>query len=355
MKAFVAVNRGQFEIRDVPVPAIGDDDILIKLKTAAICGGDVHIYDGAMDPLRGYPITMGHENAGVIAKKGRNVSDRWQIGDRVTSENTLSVCGTCYSCVTGEYVACQNRVGMGIAADGVLAEYIKIPGELLRMVPNCIFKIPDNVSFEEAPLLEPAANGYKAVFQEGHLMAGENVMITGAGALGLYSAHMASIGGAAHVILLVRSSTAKDKITAAMKMGVTDVLFSDEQEKTADKINKLTNGFGLDLVIETSGDAAVMDMCLRMVHTLGRVVRIAIGNKPYNYGLDSITLRSVQLIGHLGYNTISWINTINLAAQGKLDLRSIVTHKITLDEAVKGFDMMVSREAGKVIIVIDKN
>src|SRR5512136_2654940 len=125
MKAFVAVDKGKYEIRQVPVPVIGDDDILIKLKTAAICGSDVHIYDGSMDPLCGYPVIMGHENAGVIARVGKNVSGRWNVGDRVTSENTVSVCGTCYSCVTGDHVACENRKGMGIGADGILAEYVK--------------------------------------------------------------------------------------------------------------------------------------------------------------------------------------------------------------------------------------
>lgn len=352
MRAFVGVGRGQFEMQDVPVPEIGDDDILIQLKAAAICGSDVHIYDGSMDPLCGYPVIMGHENAGIIVKRGKNVAERWQVGDRVTSENTVDVCGSCYACITGDYVACEERKGMGIAADGILAEYVKIPGKLLRQVPDCIFKIPDNVSFEEAPLLEPAANGYKAIFQEGRLMGGENVVVTGAGAIGLYSAHMAAIGGAAHVILMVRKSTAKDKIATALKMGVTDVIYSDEPEACAEEVSRLTDGFGADLVAETTGVPAVMNTALGLLHVKGRLVRIAINDTPYGYGLNSITLRSIEVIGHMGYNTVSWRNTINLASQGKLDLTSIVTHRISLEESGHGFDMMVSREAGKVIVTM---
>lgn len=352
MKAFVAKARGQFELMEVPVPEIGDDDILIKVKAAAICGSDMHIYDGSMDPLCGYPVIMGHENAGVIEKLGRNVKG-WEVGQRVVSENTVSVCGKCYSCLTGEYVACERRVGMGIAADGVLAEYIKIPGDLLRMEPCCIYKIPDNLSFQEAVLLEPAANGYKAVFQEGRLKAGENVIVSGFGALGAYSAHMASIGGAARVILLVRRSTSQQKIDIARSMGVTDVLFSDEPEEALDAIMRITDGFGADLAIETTGAAHVLKICIDALHTHGRVVRIAIQDKPYGYGLDNITLRSIELIGHMGYNSISWINTINLARRGKLDLTSIVTHQVSLDDVKKGFDLMASRKAIKVVVNID--
>lgn len=353
MRAFVAVGRGQFELRQVPVPEVGDDDILIRVKAAAICGSDVHIYDGHMDPLCGYPVIMGHENAGVIVKKGKHVSERWQVGDRITSENTVDTCGTCYACITGDYVACENRRGMGIGADGVLADYVLIPGKILRQVPDVIFHIPDNISFEQAPLMEPAANGYKAVFQEGRMMAGEYVVVSGAGALGLYSAHMAALGGAARVALLVRRSTDPGKLDIARKMGVTDVLYSDDPDQAAAQMAQLTGGFGADLFVETTGVPAVLNLGLRMLHVKGRAVRIAINGTPYGYGLDDITLRSIELIGHMGYNTISWRNTISLARKGKLDLTSIVTHTIPLEECAHGFDMMVSRQAGKVIVRMD--
>ena len=355
MKAFVAVARGTYELREVPVPQIGDDDILIQVRTGAICGSDVHIYAQEMDPLCGYPTIMGHENAGVIVKKGRNVSDKWKIGDRVTSENTIEVCGECYACSTGDYVTCEHRKGMGVGADGCFAEYVKIPGKLLNMMPNCIFRIPDNVSFEEAPLLEPAANGYKAVFQEGNLMAGECVLIAGAGALGLYSAHMASIGGASRVILMVRRSTQTTKIETAKKMGVTDVVFSDNPNDTRNEILRLTEGAGADLAIEATGSPGVLNQCLGAVRVHGRVVRISINNQPFGYGLDSLTLRSVSVIGHMGYDTISWKNTIRLAEAGKLDLRSVVTHVLPLEETKTGFEKMLSREAGKVILRVTES
>lgn len=185
------------------------------------------------------------------------------------------------------------------------------------------------------------------------MMAGEYVVVSGAGALGLYSAHMAALGGAARVALLVRRSTDPGKLDIARKMGVTDVLYSDDPDQAAAQMAQLTGGFGADLFVETTGVPAVLNLGLRMLHVKGRAVRIAINGTPYGYGLDDITLRSIELIGHMGYNTISWRNTISLARKGKLDLTSIVTHTIPLEECAHGFDMMVSRQAGKVIVRMD--
>lgn len=350
MKAFVAVSRGNYRIQDVPIPEIGDDDILIQMKTAAICGSDVHVYKGEMDPLCGYPVIMGHENAGIIVKKGKNVHPRWQVGDRVVSENTIEVCGTCYACATGDYVACEHRKGMGIGADGCFAEYVKIPGELLKRMPDCIFHIPDNVGDEEAPLIEPAANAYKVVFQEGKLMAGEMVLVTGAGAIGVLCAHMAAVGGAARVILMVRHSTSPNQIEIARQLGVTDVVYSDAPKAALEVIQKITDGQGVDLAVETTSSPDVLHQCTQLVRVKGRIVRIAIGGSPYSYGLDEITLRSLVLIGHMGYDTVSWRNTIRLAKEGKLNLKAIITHRIPFMETKKGFDMMVNRKAGKIIL-----
>ena len=352
MKAFLAIDRETHEIRDIPIPEIGDRDILIQMKAAAICGSDVHIYDGSMDPLCGYPVIMGHENAGVIVKIGKDAPGDWKVGDRVTSENTVTVCGKCYSCMTGEYVACEERTGFGVAADGCFAEYIKISGDILSFAPQCLMKIPDNLSFEEAVLLEPAANAYKSVIQEGGLIAGENILIAGAGTFGTYCAHMASIGGAAKVVMLIRRSTIPEKIEIAKKMGVTDFIYSDDDAEARAEAARLTDGFGFDLAIETTTSPHILNYCIETLHTHGRCVRIAIGGKPYNYSMDSITLRSIKLMGHLGYNPISWRNVMNLSAAGKVDLKTPVTHVFPLEQTDEGFKVMCSRQAEKVIIKI---
>lgn len=354
MRAFVARGRKDFAVIDVPKPKIGDYDVLVRVKTAAICGSDLHIYDGSMDPLCGYPVIMGHENAGVIEEVGARVKG-WKVGDRVTSENTVSVCGTCYSCRIGEYVACEKRTGFGIAADGCFAEYVKIPGEILSLEPDCLMRIPDRVSFEEAPLLEPAANAYKSVFQEGELMAGETVLVTGAGTFGAYCAHMAKLGGASCIGALVRKSTDPKKIEIMKAMGATDILYSDEEpEKLKEEMDGCTRGYGFDLAVETSGAGKILDLCIKSVHTHGRIVRVAISDAPFNYSINLLTLRSVRLIGHLGYNALSWHNVMNLAKKGMLDLHTVVTRTVSLDQIREGFDALVDRKEEKVLVRISE-
>ncbi len=354
MKAFVAKGRNDYQIMDVPMPELGSRDVLVRVKCAAICGSDLHIYDGSMDPLCGYPVIMGHENAGVVEWVGKDAPGGFKIGDRVTSENTVSVCGACYSCQTGDYAACENRKGFGIAADGSFAEYIKIPGDMLALQPDSLMKIPDNVSFEEAVLMEPAANAYKSVFQEGGLMAGETALVTGAGTFAAYCAHMAALGGASCVAVLARRSTSPKKLEIMKKMGATDILYADDEpEKLEKELARCMGGYGFDLAVETTGASLVLDYCIKAVHTQGRVVRIAISDEPFQHSLNPLTLRSVKLMGHLGYTPVSWHNVMNLAAKGMLDLRTVVTKTVSLEQVKEGFDALAARKEEKVLVRMD--
>lgn len=353
MKAFVARGRNDYEIMDVPMPELGSRDVLVRVKCAAICGSDLHIYDGSMDPLCGYPVIMGHENAGVVEWVGEDAPGGWKVGDRVTSENTVSVCGACYSCQTGDYAACEQRRGFGIAADGSFAEYIRIPGDMLALQPDCLMKLPDNVSFEEAVLMEPAANAYKSVFQEGELMAGETVLITGAGTFAAYCVHMAALGGASCIAVLVRKSTSPKKLEIVKRMGATEILYADEEpEKREKELARCTGGYGFNLAVETTGASSVLDCCIRSVHTQGRVVRVAISDAPFQYSMNMLTLRSVKLIGHLGYNPVSWHNVMNLAEKGMLDLHTVVTKIVSLEQVKEGFEALKARKEEKVLVTM---
>ena len=145
------------------------------------------------------PVVLGHEFSGVIAKKGKNVK-KWQVGDRVVSDNTGYVCGECFACATGKYLMCPERKGIGYGMDGGFTDYVKINGDLLERNPKSLFRIPDNVSFEEAAILDPICNAYKAVVQESSIMPGEDIVIFGVGPLGLFSVQIAKIMGCANII-----------------------------------------------------------------------------------------------------------------------------------------------------------
>lgn len=353
MKGLVLYECGKTELREVDKPVCGKKDIIIKVESAAICGGDVHFYNGTLD-LGSYPIIMGHEFAGTIAEMGPDADGYWKVGDRVVSENTASVCGRCPSCEKGNFVNCPERRTLGCDEDGAFTQYVKIPGELLEVYKNCLFRLPESISTEVAPLLEPAANAYMAVIQEGQIMPGENVVVFGAGALGLFSVQMAKIAGAANIILVGMPSDQATRFPCGMKLGATHTIVNGEGVDLAAEVMKICGDSGVALCIDAAGAPIVLKQAIDIVRNDGTIVRIGMNDKPYDYGMNIMNVKSVDIKGHMGYNTTSWRNVINLAAVGKLDLGSMVSHKLPLTEIRKGFDMLKDQSAIKILIDPDK-
>ena len=350
MKGFVLYERGKTEIRDVEKPVCGKKDIIIKVESAAICGGDVHFYNGSLD-LGGYPIVMGHEFAGVIDEMGPEADDSYfKVGDRVVSENTYSVCGRCPACERGDFVQCPERRTMGCDQDGAFAQYVRVPGELLEVYKNCLFKLPESIDMKYAPLLEPASNAYKAVIQEGELMPGENVVVFGAGALGLYSAQIAAVAGAANVIVVGMEADKELRFPCAKKLGATHTLVNGPDVDLAGEIAKICGPSGVALVIDAAGPPIVLKQAIDIVRFDGTIVRIGMNDRPLDMGMNIVNVKSIDIKGHMGYNTTSWRCVMNLAAAGKLDLSSMVTHTLPLTEINKGFDLLKEMTAIKILI-----
>lgn len=350
MKAVVLYDAGKLELRDVPVPQIGDDDILLEVKSATICGGDMHYYNGTS--LTGKcPVVLGHEFAGIVAQKGKNVADYWSVGDRVVSDNTSYACGQCANCARGDFVSCEHRGLIGGDHDGGFTKYVLIPGQILKIHPNALMKLPAEIGMEEAPVLEPASNCYKATIQEGGLRPGENVVVFGAGPLGLFSLQHATIGGAVKRIMVGTSKDRGARFELALKYGATDLLCSDEEEDVAAKLKEIAGPNGIDLIIDAVGLPIVMEQAVDAVNYTGRIVRIGYNSKPYGTSMDRITSKSITLRGHMGYNPESWRRCIALAAAGMLDLKSCISHTMMLDRFREGFELMKSQEASKVRLV----
>lgn len=351
MKAVVLCGQGKVEFRDVEKPVIGDRDILLKIKACGICGSDLHFYYGKMKPIGEVPFIMGHEFAGEIAEKGKEVEDYWQIGDRVVSDNTGGACGRCFSCSQGHFVACEHRETMGVSMDGGFTEYVKIPGELLSMYKNCLWKIPRNLSFEEATLMDPAANGYNAVIQQGRMKPGEIVVVFGVGALGLMSIAQAYIGGASKIIAVGLRSDRKRREAIARKYGADEFFASDEEKDIVTKIKDVAGADGVALVIDAAGVPELTDAAVGVLRSEGRLVRIGMNQIPYNSSLDMFSMKNLQFYGHMGYDQESWRNTLALAGAGRLDLKSVITCTLPLEEYHRGFEMTRLQEASKVVLI----
>jgi threonine dehydrogenase-like Zn-dependent dehydrogenase len=353
VKALRLIDNGVVKFEDVPVPEIGDTDILIEIKACGICGSDLHKFYGRLDASPEHPFTMGHEFAGVVVKVGDRVNPRWKVGDRVVSDATGAACGVCPSCQEGHYINCLHRVSIGSKNDGGMTQFVKIPGDMLKMNPSGLSFIPDNISFSEATVLEPAANAYRAVIQEGQLHAGEDVVIFGAGTIGLMAVQMARIAGAVNIILAGLSSDRRLRFDLAKKFGATCLLATDEEQDLTGRIKKLGGDYGIALVIDAAGVPIVASQALEIVRNEGTIVRLGLAAKGKNFAgnLNILTMKSIQWRGHVGYTAESWRNCIALARSGKLDLGSVITKKIKLEQYEEGFHMMENQAAAKVVIV----
>jgi len=355
LKAVVKKGYGPGEVfyEDISVPEVGDCDILIKVKAAGICGSDLGLVYGTVEGKTvDYPIVIGHEFAGEICKTGKNVT-AWKVGDRVVSDNTGYVCGSCHACSTGDYLNCAGRKGMGNDMDGGMAEYALIPGQVLKTFPCCLWRIPDNVSFAHASILDPLCNAYKSIVQEAAFKPGENIVVFGAGALGLFCVQVASIMGANRIIVAGMSEDKAVRFGIAKKLGATHCIVADEQDVAAET-KKIAGENGVSVVMDCAGAPVVLKQSIDLLRNGGKIVKIGYSKNPVDFSLDWLALKGLTLIGHMGYDSASWRSCIALLEAGRVDMDAIISHHMPLSEWQKGFEMVKNRQATKVVLLPEK-
>lgn len=354
MKAVVKKGYGPGEVfyEDIPMPAVGDDDVLLKVQAAGICGSDLGLVYGTVEGKTvDYPIVIGHEFAGEICRTGKNVT-AWKIGDRAVSDNTGYVCGNCHACSTGDYLNCAHRKGMGNDMDGGMAEYALIPGQVLAAFPRCLWRIPDNVSYEHASVLDPLCNAYKSIVQEAGLRPGENLVVFGAGALGLFCVQVAAIVGANRIIVVGMSEDKAVRFDIAKKLGATHCIAADEQDVVA-QVAAIAGENGIAAVMDCAGAPIVLRQSIDLLRNGGKIVKIGYSKQPVDFSLDWLALKGLSLIGHMGYDSTSWRNCIALLEAGRVNMEAIISHRLPLSQWQTGFEMVKARQATKVILLPD--
>ena len=350
MKAVVKYEPGAYktELREIPVPEIGEDDVLLEVKAAALCGSDVGFDAGTHTGGLHCPVVLGHEFSGVIASVGKNVKN-WKVGDRVVSDNTGKVCGTCYSCETAEYLLCPERLGLGYGMDGGFTKYVRIPGETIQVFPGCLFKIPECMSFEEAALMDPVCNAYRAVVQDGQIKAGETVAVFGVGPIGLFCIQVARAAGASKIIAIGLKAD-ESALELAKKFGATHTFMSDVDENIVEKVTEISGGDGVDLSVDAAGAPVCVKMAIEMTRPMGNLVRIAYNPAPLNFSLNRLVDKAIQLKGHFGYDWVSWKNCFALIEAGLVDMKAVITHRMRISQFREAIELMQSRKAVKIIL-----
>jgi L-iditol 2-dehydrogenase len=348
MRAAQLVARGQIEICEVDVPVPGPGEVLIRVEACGICGTDVTIRDHGMPGEPPMPFTMGHEYAGVVVQVGPTV-DEFKVGDRVASE-VHKGCGRCHNCVMGAYTACLNfgnlekgHSASGMTTHGGFAEYA------IKHV-NTLYKMSDEISFEEAAIITTAGSAFYAIDAMGGYLAGDTVAIIGPGPIGLALAQGAKALGADKVIL---TGTRKSRLELGKKMGADYTVNVREGEDPVKVIQELTGGVGADVVFDAAGVGSSLDDALNLVRPGGAIVLVAFYGAPVTVDINKAVVRNVNLYTVRGEGRRNVRRSLSLAAQRKIDLRPLITHEFPLKDINKAFDTFTQRidNAMKVIVL----
>ena len=321
----------------VDKPEVGPNDVLIKIKKTAICGTDIHIWKWDEWAQKTIPVPMhvGHEYVGVIAEMGQEVRG-FKIGDRVSGEGHIT-CGFCRNCRAGRRHLCRNTVGVGVNRAGAFAEYLSIPAV------NA-FKIPDDISDDLAAIFDPFGNATHTALSFN--LVGEDVLITGAGPIGIMAVAIARHVGARHVVI---TDVNDHRLELARKMGATRAV-NVSRENLADVKTELHMVEGFDVGLEMSGVPSAFTSMLEHMNHGGKIALLGI--PPSNTAIDwnQVIFKGLEIKGIYGREMFeTWYKMVAMLQSG-LDLSPIITHHYPVEEFKAGFETMLSGNSGKVIL-----
>ncbi len=324
-------------MEDVPLPQIGDNDVLIKTRKTSICGTDVHIYkwDEWAQKTISVPMVIGHEFMGEIVNLGKNVQGI-KIGERVCGEGHI-ICGQCPNCRMGKKHLCMNTKGLGINRPGCFSEYFVLPAEN-------VFPLPNTIKDDIATIFDPYGNAVHTALSFD--LVGEDVLITGAGPIGIMAAAIARQAGARHVVI---TDLNEYRLNLARQMGATAAInVSTTSLQDAMASLKISHGFTVGL--EMSGNPKGLSTLLEKVQHGGCIALLGILPPHTSVDWDLIIFKMLTIKGIYGREIFStWYKMTHMLESG-LDLSPVITHHFSVDDYEKGFEVMLSGQSGKVIL-----
>ncbi len=338
MKALAKLERGPgLTLTRVKKPEVGHNDVMIRIRKTAICGTDVHIWkwdDWAQKTIP-VPMHVGHEYVGEIVEMGVEVRG-FKVGDRVSGEGHIT-CGFCRNCRAGRRHLCRNTVGVGVNREGAFAEYLVIPA-------FNAFRIPDDISDDLASIFDPFGNATHTALAFN--LVGEDVLITGAGPIGVMAAAIARHVGARHVVV---TDVNDYRLALAARLGATrTVNVAKEELRTV--MHDLGMREGFDVGLEMSGNARAFRQLLEVMNHGGKVALLGILPGEAAIDWSQVVFKGLQLKGIYGREMFeTWYKMVAMLQTG-LHLSPVVTHRFPIDRFQEGFDVMRSGRSGKVIL-----
>jgi len=328
------------ELREIDVPEIGLQDVLLAVQAVGVCGSDLHQYHGKQSWKVNYPVVLGHEFAGVIAKAGGNVAS-FKEGDRVVSETAAVLDISSPYFRSGRYNLDPNRLGFGYGVHGAMTKFVKVPD-------RCLHHIPKGLSFEKAALTEPCCVAYNATCVNAHVRPGDCVVVIGPGPIGLLCAMMAKLNGADPLIVLGTPADA-ERLQIAKRVGAT-LTPGAGAEDVAGMLRGMRDGYGADVVIDAAGVSATLRLAIDCVRPGGQIIKVGWGPQPCDFSLDPLVQKAATLQGSFSHNWPTWERVLAMLASGQIDLDPILNRVAPLDQWQSCFDQMHRGEVVKAVL-----
>ena len=323
---------------DLPVPGIGDNDLLVKVRAAAICGTDIHIYqwsEFASTRVK-LPFLFGHEFSAEVVEVGKNVS-HFKKGDRVAAETHIP-CGHCYQCTTGLQHVCKDMKIIGVHTPGAFADYAVLPAV-------CAWKLDPAISLEIGATMEPFGIGVHALSKT--KPAGKKVIVFGCGPIGIYAQMVAKMSGAEYVIGV---DITPERLDLARKMGADIVLNAKEVDVVAE-VSKVSKGWGMDIVVELTGNKGIVNDASKTLRRGGDIVLVGLFSGSVEWDLvNNVIYKEANVYGVTGrimWDT--WWTAQSILLSGKIDVTPVITHYFDLKDFDKALQLAESATTGKIV------
>lgn len=325
-------------LEEIPIPEIGEGECLLEVAAVGVCGSDLHQWLGEHSWPVNYPVVLGHEFAGRLAKIGKGV-DKWKEGDRVCSETAAVIDPQSPLSRMGRYNLDPNRKGFGYGVNGAMTQYVRVPA-------RCLHRVPEELPLEYAALTEPCCVAYSAVAAQVNILPGDRVLVIGPGPIGLLCGAIAHLRGAEVAVAGLPRDSAR--LDIAKQFGCTPLT------EGITEWAKEVDGLGVDGVVDAAGISATLKMALDVVRPGGWISKVGWGPQPLNFSLDPLVQKNITLQGSFSHNWMMWERVLRLLASKRLDVTKIVGGTWKLEDWHEAFETMHSGQIAKSLLVVQK-
>jgi L-iditol 2-dehydrogenase len=332
-----APEKGSVELRSLPIPEIGEEDVLLEVANVGVCGSDLHQWTADHSWPVNYPVVLGHEFGGHIAALGSRVVG-WKEGDRVVSETAAIIDPNNPMSRAGLYNLDPTRKGFGYGVNGAMTRFVRVPA-------RCLHRVPEKLPFEQACLTEPCCVAFNAVVENARIKPGDRVIVLGPGTIGILCAAMARLCGAEVAIVGLQAD--QNRLQIAAQYGCIPII-GDATEWAKER-----DGMGADVVIDAAGSSATLKLALQWVRPKGLISKVGWGPQPLNFSLDPLVQKNVTLQGSFSHNWPIWERVLALMASGMLNVQPIIGGVWSLNNWHEAFEKMHHGEVVKSVLKPD--